>query len=56
MIESAKKNLTEMGVIDKFELVVADIFDKSFKLPEKVDCVVNSYTLSTFINNSQQLT
>jgi ubiquinone/menaquinone biosynthesis C-methylase UbiE len=30
MIESAKKNLTGLGIIDKFELVVADIFDESF--------------------------
>lgn len=30
MIESAKKNLTDLGIIDKFELVVADIFDQSF--------------------------
>ena len=30
MIESAKKNLTELGIIDQFELVVADIFDQSF--------------------------
>ena len=56
MIESAKKNLTGLGIIDKFELVVADIFDESFQLPEKVDCVVHSYTLTTFINNSEQLT
>lgn len=55
MIESAKKNLTEMGIIDKFELIVADIFDQSFKLPEKVDCVVLSYTLTTFINNYEML-
>jgi ubiquinone/menaquinone biosynthesis C-methylase UbiE len=55
MIESAKKNLTEMGIIDKFELVVADIFDQSFQLPEKVDCVVLSYTLTTFINNYEML-
>ena len=40
-----------MGIIDKFELVCADIFDESFVLPEKVDCIVASYTLTTFINN-----
>ena len=51
LIEYARKNLTESGIIDKFELVVADIFDQSFQLPEKVDCVVLSYTLTTFINN-----
>ena len=55
MIESARKNLTDLGLIDKFELVVADIFDPSFKLPEKVDCVVLSYTISTFINNYEML-
>jgi SAM-dependent methyltransferase len=51
MIEAARKNLTEMGIIDKFELVCQDIFDDKFQLPEKVDCVVLSYTLSTFINS-----
>jgi len=30
MIDSAKTNLTEMGIMDKFELVCADIFDDSF--------------------------
>jgi ubiquinone/menaquinone biosynthesis C-methylase UbiE len=30
LIECARKNLTELGIIDKFELVVADIFDQSF--------------------------
>jgi hypothetical protein len=55
MIESAKKNLTQMGIIDKFELIVADIFDQAFQLPEKVDCVVLSYTLTTFINNYEML-
>ena len=55
LIECARKNLTESGIIDKFELVVADIFDQSFQLPEKVDCVVLSYTLTTFINNYEQL-
>ena len=55
LIECARKNLTELGIIDKFELVVADIFDQSFQLPEKVDCVVLSYTLTTFINNFEML-
>ena len=56
MIEIARANLTELGIIDKFELVCADIFDTTFKLPEKVDCVVLSYTLTTFINNLGMLT
>ena len=55
MIENAKKSLTALGIIDKFELVCADIFDKEFALPEKVDCVVLSYTVSTFINKFEML-
>ena len=53
MIDIARTNLTAMGIIDKFELVCADIFDESFKLPEQVDCIVASYTLTTFINNME---
>lgn len=41
--------------MDKFELINADIFDEKFELPEKVDCVVLSYTLTTFINSYEQL-
>jgi hypothetical protein len=44
-----------MGYIDKFELYCADIFDKNFILPEKVDCVVLSYTASTFVSNFETL-
>ena len=38
-----------MGIIDKFELICHDIFDKTLEIPEKVDCVVLCYTLATFI-------
>lgn len=55
MINEAKTNLTEMGIIDKFELVCADIFDEKFHLEEKVDVVVICYTLCTFINSYEQL-
>ena len=55
MIEAARKHLTDQGIVDKFELIVADIFDESFKLPEKVDCVVLSYTITTFINKYEML-
>uniref|UniRef100_A0A7S3N1M1 Uncharacterized protein n=1 Tax=Strombidium inclinatum TaxID=197538 RepID=A0A7S3N1M1_9SPIT len=55
MIESARKNLESMGIIDQFELVCADVFDENFQLPEKVDCVVLSYTLTTFINSFEML-
>lgn len=55
MIETARKNLTSLGMIDKFELVCADIFDETFQLPEKVDGVIISYVLSTFINNYDML-
>ena len=55
MIDEAGKILTEKGIIDKFELVCADIFDEKFTLSEKVDCVVLSYTISTFINSYEML-
>ena len=55
MIEEARKILTEKGMIDQFELVCADIFDEKFALSEKVDCVVLSYTITTFINNYDML-
>jgi len=55
MIDDAKKSLTDKGLIDKFELICHDIFDDKYELPEKVDCVVLSYTLSTFINNYPML-
>merc|ERR1712070_792840 len=51
MIEAARKHLTEMKIIDLFELVCFDIFDDEFKLAEKVDCIVLSYTITTFINS-----
>ena len=43
--------MTELNIIEKFELVCADIFRDDFALSEKVDCVVLSYTISTFVNN-----
>jgi ubiquinone/menaquinone biosynthesis C-methylase UbiE len=55
MIEAARRNLTDMGIIGQFELVCKDIFDDDFELPEKVDCVVCSYTLSTFLNSYDML-
>jgi ubiquinone/menaquinone biosynthesis C-methylase UbiE len=30
MIDAARKELTEIGIIDKFDLVCADIFDETF--------------------------
>jgi len=55
MIESATKELTDLGIIDKFQLICHDIFDENFELPEKVDCVVLTYVLSTFINSQDML-
>ena len=55
MIETSRKTLTTMGIIDKFELVCADIFDETFSLSEKVDCVVISYGITTFINKYEML-
>ena len=42
-------------MIDKFELICQDIFDENFELAEKVDCVVCTYVLTTFINNHDML-
>jgi len=56
MIDDARTNLASMGLADKFELICADIFDETFALPEKVDMVICSYTLSTFINKEEMLT
>ena len=56
MIENARKDLTEKGIIDKFELVCADILDDTFQLQEPVDCIVCSYTITTFINTHDMLT
>ena len=55
MIESARENLTKLGMIDQFELITADIFDENFALSEPVDCVIFSYVLSTFINDYEML-
>jgi len=55
MIEAARKKLTDLKIIHKFELVCADIFDEKFTLAEKVDCVVLSYTITTFINSYTML-
>ena len=49
MISQAEAELTKQGIIDKFQLICHDIFDERFQLREKVDCVVLSYVLSTFI-------
>jgi ubiquinone/menaquinone biosynthesis C-methylase UbiE len=56
MIETARNILTEKGIIDKFELICADILDENFVLPEKVDCIVASYAITTFINEYSMLT
>lgn len=56
MIENARRDLTKLGIIDQFELICHDVFDPSFVLPQKVDCVVLSYTLCTFISNYEMLT
>ena len=55
MITASKENLEKMGIADQFHLVCADVFDENFHLPEEVDCVVLSYTLSTFIHSYDQL-
>ena len=55
MIDDAKVSLGEKGILDKFELICADIFDTNFELPEKCDGVVLSYVLTTFLNNYDML-
>ena len=44
-----------MGISDKFELVCGDMFDENFLIKEKVDVVVISYVLSTFITKFEDL-
>ena len=41
-------------MIEKFELICADILDETSiqKVPEQVDIVVASYSISTFINDA----
>lgn len=56
MIQNARKQLDEKGIGSKFELICEDIFDDKFVLPEKVDMVICSYTISTFINSFEMLT
>ena len=56
MIERAQTILQEKGIADKFELICADMFDESFQLEDKVDCVVCQYTISTFNNSFEMLT
>ena len=55
MIDAAKKHLTNMNIIDKFDLVCKDIFEDDFDLPEKYDCIILSYTITTFINTQEML-
>jgi len=55
MIVGAKKNLTNLGIVDKFELICADMFDDSFELPEKVDVVICTHVLTTFLTNFEDL-
>jgi len=56
MLAHAREDLTERGLIDKFELICSDITDEAnFSLPEKVDCVVMCYVVVTFINSQEGL-
>jgi ubiquinone/menaquinone biosynthesis C-methylase UbiE len=62
MIEKESSHLTTESMIEKIELVDADMFDKielvsanmfdnDFSLPDKVDCVIASYSFTAFIND-----
>ena len=55
MISTARTQLTQKGLIDKFELICADIYDDSITLPEKVDVVLLVNTVSTFISSYEML-
>lgn len=55
MLESVRKHLTKLQLIDKFELICSDILDEDFALDEKVDCVIFSYMLTTFVMNEELL-
>jgi len=55
MIEAARKKLTDLKISDKFELICSDVFNENFTLPEKVDCVVLCYTITTFVNSYTML-
>ena len=56
MIENAKTEISKLGLQDKFSFHVADVFDESFQLPEKVDCVVLCYIISAFVTSQEMLT
>jgi SAM-dependent methyltransferase len=57
MLTLAEVNLTQGGVMDKFTLFQGDIHEPSFCVPngEKVDCVVLSFSLTTFVSSYEQL-
>ena len=55
MISTARTQLTQKGLIDKFELICADIYDDNLTLPEKVDVVLLVNTVSTFISSYEML-
>ena len=55
MITTARTQLTQKGMIDKFELICADIYDDNLTLPEKVDVVLLVNTVTTFISSYEML-
>jgi hypothetical protein len=55
MISTARTQLTQKGLIDKFELICADIYDDNLTLPEKVDVVLLVNTVTTFISSYEML-
>lgn len=55
MLESAKKTLTAMKIVDKFEFLCSNILDDDFQLAEKVDCVIASYMLTACIDSYDTL-
>ena len=51
MISNAKTKLESLGILEKFEMLQCDVFDKNFKLTELVDVAVISYGITAFINS-----
>lgn len=56
MLNEARQALTKKGIMDKFELINANICDEeNFTLPEKVDVIVLCYVITTFVTTQDLL-
>lgn len=50
------KDMTQQGIADKFEFIQEDLGNSEYRLPEKVDCVIYSYSLTDFCKSHEELT